>query len=122
MAAALDQLHTDPDFQSGLVLFNAGKFWHAHEDWERLWLRSTDPTRSFIQGLIQVAAALVHWQRGNPRGLTLNWNKARPKLLHAPANCGQIDVAALIQWMDGMVAQAVSQAPTLARKSDTASA
>ncbi|HYF63395.1 MAG TPA: DUF309 domain-containing protein [Herpetosiphonaceae bacterium] len=109
----LDSCGNDADFQAGVRLFNAGHFWHAHEEWEALWLRSHGTQRRFVQGLIQVAAALVHWQRGNPRGLRLNWAKARPKLLGLPSPAGGIELAALIAWMDGMADAAVSEAPTL---------
>lgn len=116
----LDSCGNDPDFQAGLRLFNAGHFWHAHEEWEALWLRSYGPGRQFVQGLIQVAAALVHWQRGNPRGLRLNWAKARPKLLGLPSPAGGIDLDALIAWMDGMADATISEAPALPLAGSTA--
>ena len=55
-------------FQRGIALFNAGKFFEAHEVWEQLWLGEPPPEKVFLQGLIQVAAAFHHHLRGNPRG------------------------------------------------------
>lgn len=106
-------LARDPDFAAGLALFNAGHFWHAHEAWELLWLRSNGEQRRFIQGLIQVAAALVHWERGNQRGLQLNWCKARPKLAPLPSPFATINLTQLIIWMDGMMAATMTTAPHL---------
>ena len=53
---------------AGIELFNAQKFWHAHEAWERLWLAATGDEKTFLQGLIQLAAAYHHVQRGTFRG------------------------------------------------------
>jgi uncharacterized protein len=103
----------DPHFREGLALFNAGAFWHAHEAWETLWLASSGDTRVFVQGLIQVAAALVHWERGNQRGLLLNWAKARRKLAALPTPFAGLDLAALLAWMDGMAAGTIAAAPAL---------
>jgi predicted metal-dependent hydrolase len=55
-------------FRRGIALFNAGRFFEAHEVWEQLWLEEPLPERTFLQGLIQVAAAFFHHSRGNPRG------------------------------------------------------
>jgi uncharacterized protein len=55
-------------FRRGITLFNAGKFFEAHEVWEELWLEETLPEKTFLQGLIQVAAAFHHHLRGNSRG------------------------------------------------------
>ncbi len=56
-------------FRRGIALFNARKFFEAHEVWEELWLLEPEPEKTFLQGLIQVAAACHHHSRGNPRGM-----------------------------------------------------
>ncbi len=48
--------------------FNGGRFFEAHEFWEDLWHEEPPKERDFVQGMIQVAAGLVHFQRGNLRG------------------------------------------------------
>ncbi|MBZ5503021.1 MAG: DUF309 domain-containing protein [Acidobacteriia bacterium] len=55
-------------FQRGVALFNAHKFFEAHEAWEELWLLEPEPEKTFLQGLIQLAAAFHHYRRGNSRG------------------------------------------------------
>lgn len=88
-------------YQTGIALFNAGRFWDAHEAWEDSWKAASDPnTRLFFKGIIQTAAALVHWQRGNPRGLHLNWAKARPKLVQVGERHLDLSLAPLIAAMD----------------------
>jgi predicted metal-dependent hydrolase len=88
-------------YLAGIELFNSGKFWHAHEEWEKAWLASNDPKlRLFFKGIIQTAAALVHWQKGNPRGLHLNWRKARAKLVDLSPHMLGVDLQQLIAYMD----------------------
>lgn len=55
-------------FRRGIALFNARKFFAAHEVWEELWLPAPEPEKTFLQGLIQLAAAFHHHSRGNQRG------------------------------------------------------
>jgi len=46
-------------------LISSGAFFEAHEHWESVWLAAQEPERTFPAGLIQVAAAFYHLQRGN---------------------------------------------------------
>jgi predicted metal-dependent hydrolase len=55
-------------FERGIALFNGVRYWHAHEAWETLWRAAPDEERDFYQGLIQLAAGLLHLQRRNVRG------------------------------------------------------
>ena len=55
-------------FNEGVALFNGVRYWHAHEAWETLWRAAADDERDFYQGLIQLAAGLLHLQRRNQRG------------------------------------------------------
>jgi uncharacterized protein len=72
-------------FEEGVALFNAGRFFKCHEVWEQLWKRSRGEEKRFYQGLIQVAAALVHIERGNPRGAASVYARARARLDPLPA-------------------------------------
>lgn len=42
----------------GIALFDDGKWFEAHEAWEDAWLESEGLEKVFLQGLIQLAAAL----------------------------------------------------------------
>jgi hypothetical protein len=55
-------------FREGVALFNGARYWHAHEAWETIWRAADERERDFFQGLIQIAAGLLHLQRRNPRG------------------------------------------------------
>jgi hypothetical protein len=96
------QLHEH--FREGVRLFNEGHYWHAHEHWEACWLASAEPDSTFYKGIIQTAAALVHWQKQNPRGLRLNYAKSRPKLIAVLPGRSSLDLPTLIAEMDRFVA------------------
>ncbi|MFV9507059.1 MAG: DUF309 domain-containing protein [Oscillochloridaceae bacterium umkhey_bin13] len=101
-------------YLEGLRLFNAGHFWHAHEQWETCWLATTDAeARCFYKGIIQAAAALVKLQQGNRRGLALNWAKSRVRLLSLPPHYGGLDLLTLREHMDRLVQGEVSTLPRL---------
>ena len=55
-----------PFFEKGIEDFRNGRFFEAHEEWEALWKKSGGRDKVFLQGLIQLAAGLVHEGRGNP--------------------------------------------------------
>jgi predicted metal-dependent hydrolase len=55
-------------FRAGLDQFNTGRFFDAHETWEEIWLASREPEKTFLQGIIQIAAAFHHYGRGNLPG------------------------------------------------------
>ena len=61
-----------PDFvmqlTAGAERFNERRFWDAHEAWEVIWLVAATEVEQFLQGLIQIAAAYHHLQRGTFRG------------------------------------------------------
>jgi len=68
------------EYLHGIELFNEGKYYEAHEVWEEIWLRTVGDERLFYQGLIQAAAALLHHEKGNLRGVQIVLPKALSKL------------------------------------------
>jgi hypothetical protein len=52
----------------GLRCYRAEEFFLAHEHWEGVWLQAQEPEKTFLQALIQTAAAFYHLQRGNRKG------------------------------------------------------
>ena len=68
----------DAAYLEGVELFNRGAYWDAHEAWERVWigLPKGSDDRRFYQGLILLAAALLHRERAR----TAPERSARPAL------------------------------------------
>jgi len=81
----------------GVALFNDHRFWHAHESWETIWLEAKDPEKRFLQGLIQLAAAYHHVQRGTLRGAGRLFDAALAKLEPFPAGYGGVDRAQVVE-------------------------
>lgn len=72
------------EFLCGVEQFNRGEFFAAHETWEAIWLPASGPDKVFLQGIIQLAAAFHHGQRGNlPGALSLS-RRALEKLAVSP--------------------------------------
>jgi predicted metal-dependent hydrolase len=67
----------DPRYLAGIVLFNRGDFFEAHEVWESLWMETYSPERPFYQGLIQAAVGLCHFCNGNVRGAVKLYHSSR---------------------------------------------
>jgi len=92
---------TEGELREGLRCYRAQEFFEAHEHWESAWLTSKEPEKAFLQGLIQVAAAFHHLQRGNPRGTRSLLERARVRLERCPACFGGIDVSSLCKDIEG---------------------
>ena len=86
----------------GVDLYNDGYWWEAHEYWEALWrLEEPDsPTRLLLQGLIQLAAALLKEEAGNEKGHAQLLAGGRDRLALVLQRVGPVymglDVAALL--------------------------
>lgn len=88
----------------GLRCFHSGAFFEAHEHWESVWLGAEEPERTFLQGLIQVAASFHHFQRGNCAGTISLLRSALRRLDGYPETFAGIAVApfraALRLWLE----------------------
>ncbi len=71
-------------FRKGLDQFNHRHFFEAHETWEEIWLPAPEPERTFLQGIIQVAAAFHHYSRRNLAGTRLLLEAGLKKLERFP--------------------------------------
>lgn len=82
-------------FELGISHFNEGRFFEAHEEWERLWLAESEPHKTFLQGLIQLAAAFHHHTRGNRRGAEALLAASVARLEQFPGNYHGLAIAEL---------------------------
>jgi predicted metal-dependent hydrolase len=87
--------------ERGIELFNAGRYWDAHEAWEEAWMPDRKgPDGGFYKGLIQVAAGCLHYGRGNRRGTLNKWRSGSDHLRpYLPRHYG-LDLAALVAHTD----------------------
>ena len=57
------------EYIHALELFNAKYFWECHEVLEDIWMIKQAPLKTFLQGIIQAAAAFYHVLNENPKGV-----------------------------------------------------
>lgn len=58
-----------PEFYKAVEEFNDGYYFESHETLEDLWMVTPLPERDFFQAIIQLAAAFVHYSRGEYPGI-----------------------------------------------------
>jgi len=95
-----------PLLAEGVELFNSGRYWEAHEVWEREWTPDRKgPDSGFYKGLIQVAAGCLHYTRRNRRGALNKWRSGTDYLRpYLPAH-GGIALQPLVASVDRFLAR-----------------
>lgn len=88
-------LSVETELGPGLDLFNRGAYFEAHEALEDLWRAADPPDKPFLQGLTQIAVALVHQKRGNQVGARSLLARGKANLAGYPERYLGVDVAAL---------------------------
>jgi predicted metal-dependent hydrolase len=86
-----------PQLLQGIEEFNSGAFFASHETLEDIWIGEKHPARRLYQGILQVAAALLHLERGNYRGAVTLLDKGALNLKPFTPLCQQVDVAGLLR-------------------------
>lgn len=81
----------------GVSRWDEGRFFEAHECLEHVWHAAAADDRDLWQGIIQVAVAGVHLQRGNPGGATALLTRAAARLERYPDVHRGVDVAAALE-------------------------
>jgi predicted metal-dependent hydrolase len=108
---------TQTDLREGLRCFHSGAFFEAHEHWESVWLAAQEPEKSFLQGLIQVAASFHHFQRGNLAGTVSLLRSALRRLDVYPEAFAGVAVdplrATIRLWLDALETPTRSPLPPL---------
>ena len=97
---------TSGNLHEGLHCYHSGAFFEAHEHWELVWLAAQEPEKTFLQGLIQVAASFHHFQRGNRAGTISLLQSALQRLGKYPETFAGIAIvplrAAIRLWLEAL--------------------
>ena len=108
-----------PDLlEEGILYFNSGRFYEAHEVWEDLWRLTHGPLRTCYQGLIQAAVGLHHLGRQNQTGGKSQLQKAIRNLQADASRAREVDIPGLIAQLQNILAHlpdGPSAAPRIAR-------
>jgi predicted metal-dependent hydrolase len=88
----------DPRYAGYFALFNAQKFYEAHDILEDLWLPDRHGVNgNYYKGLIQLAGAFVHLQKQRLRPSAALLKLARTNLEKYPAVHENLDLAVVLQ-------------------------
>ena len=101
----------DPRYLLGIVHFNAGDYFEAHEVWEDLWHDTAGPDRRFFQGLIQAAVAVYHAGNGNARGARRLFHSGRQYMSAYPIRHLGLDVPAFWAGLAAALADLLPDPP-----------
>lgn len=89
------RLSADPRFVEAVRLFNDGQWYACHDGFEELWHETAGPLRPVLQGILQLAVAQLHRERGNLRGATILTGEGLGRLQAAQASGLGLDLAGL---------------------------
>jgi uncharacterized protein len=87
----------------GIEQFNTKQFYACHDTLEALWIDSTEPEKSFYQGILQIAVALYHLGNKNLRGAMILLGEGSNRLRRYPDVFGGIDVDELLNQSVGLL-------------------
>jgi predicted metal-dependent hydrolase len=104
--------------EEGIVLFNSGKYYEAHEVWEDLWRLTSGPLKTCYQGMIQAAVGMHHLSNLNETGAASQFQKSIRNLEAGAAEARELDIAGLVQQLHGILLEmhsGVALSPFIAR-------
>ena len=91
--------------------FNRRWYFESHETLEDLWQVTPWPERDFMQGIIQLAAAFVHYARREHPGILKLLDLSREKLVRFAPEAFGVDVATLCEDIERVRAEVAALAP-----------
>lgn len=97
------------EFWQGVEEFNQGEFYACHDTLEALWMDSSEPQKTFYQGILQIAVALYHLGNHNWRGAVTLLGEGIRRLGYYQPTYAEIDVDALVGQSTQLL-QALQQA------------
>ncbi|HEY8171911.1 MAG TPA: DUF309 domain-containing protein [Dehalococcoidia bacterium] len=99
------------EFYNAVDEFNHGWYFESHETLEDLWMVTPWPERQFFQGIIQLAAAFVHFARREYAGIFKLLDAASDKLREFEPGRFDIDVTALLSEVGAVRGELESLGP-----------
>ena len=102
---------TPAGVREGIRLFNAGRFYEAHEALEHEWHAERRPIRRLYQGILQIGVGFHHARGGNHRGAILLLTDGIEKVSGFVPACQGIDTARLVRESQACLDRIVAGGP-----------
>lgn len=99
------------EFYDAVAQFNDGYYFESHETLEDLWMVTPLPERDLFQAIIQLAAAFVHYARGEYPGILKLLDASADKLRSFAPEHLEIDIAALLASVERARSEIVALGP-----------
>jgi predicted metal-dependent hydrolase len=90
-------LLADPRLAEAIALFNQGDWYGCHDGFEALWHETAGAMRPVLQGILQIAVAELHHERGNLRGATILMGEGLGRLARTEDEALGLDLKSLRQ-------------------------
>jgi predicted metal-dependent hydrolase len=90
-----EEIEKEEAVEKGRNYFNYERFWECHEILEGVWKKTYEGEKDLVQGIILVAAALVHYQKNETEICLSILKRAMEKFTNAPGKYYKIDVDVL---------------------------
>ena len=87
----------------GILYFNNERFWECHEILEGVWKNCSGNEKFLVQGLILVAAGLVHYQKDEDEICISIFNRALEKLKNSSGQYHDIDIDKIKKTIHEMI-------------------
>jgi len=101
----LCNLPLHPQAAEGLRLFNAGKYFEAHEALEDAWNEEMGPVRDLYRGILQIAVVYLHVTRRNYNGAVKVYVRSQKWMKDWPDLCRGIYVEQLRRDAEVVIAE-----------------
>lgn len=102
----------DPRLHQAIRLFNAGDWYACHDGFEELWHECQGPMRPVLQGLLQIAVAQLHLERGNHHGAMVLTGEGLGRLQRCDDQALGVDLNSLRQasalWLQALQSNAAT--------------
>jgi CheY-like chemotaxis protein len=95
----------------GFQEFNHGRYFEQHETLEGAWMAEKRPVRDLYQGILQVGLACYQVEQGNWRGAVKMLRRGLPRLARLPDVCQGVQVKALREAGEAMLAELLRLGP-----------
>jgi predicted metal-dependent hydrolase len=101
MTSCDGKLH--PHAREGLILFNEGKYFEAHEELETAWKDEKGKIRELYQGILQAGVTYLHITRGNYAGALKVYGRSMRRLRGWPETCRGVAVGQLRRDLEAAI-------------------
>ena len=105
MSTTNDSLPLHTNAILGLLHFNQGEYFEAHEELETAWRAETGEIRDLYQGILQAGVTYLHITRANYNGAIKVYRRSQKWLIKWPDVCRGVEVGRLRADLDAAIAE-----------------